>query len=392
METKNRKVGWILCVIAAALCAAAWLNTSAPPRTVVFQNGLGAETTNAPVEPTAPAPEILASAQAADVTRELATATASRATRAASTNDSDGDATIGSEHECDALESTPASTRESPRIAGAIRGILLREGGPWTAETLPKPNMVMLDLVASNPVHENRRGLIEARTNSTGALELVFEFEDVPEGEYELTLSALGSWRWSPVTLRVKPPLDGVTFTRYDKDEKLKLAFEVSDAALGTKLESFEVRHVQLTPSRDNGVFLHTGPLNVDEFPLDARFTWSLWAAGYAPVFGDETAFVRRDATRVAHVELARGWSTRVLVLARDPAARQVERAEVLVDGVRAGFTGADGTLVVRAPARPATLDVRYAGWKTAANPLLPFEGRTAEQRGQITIVMLDRE
>lgn len=313
-------------------------------------------------------------------------------TPAVASPDADGDATIGTRHECDADDENGSGAGGTPRSAGAIRGVLVSESGPWTAGSLPKHNMVMIELVAVAAPHASRFGVLEPRPDAHGNIELTFAFEDVLEGEYDLALSALGNWRWAPLSLRVRPPLDGVTFTRYDKDPALKLRFEVIDAELGSRLESIQARRIRITPSIDAGVFLHTGPFETDDVPLDARFTWSVWADGFAPAFGDETAFVRGDDARIAHIELERGWSTEILALVRDPEARQARGAEVLVDGRRAGFTDGNGLLVVRAPARPATLEVRLSGWKSRANPLEPYAGKSAAERGHVTIVMLERE
>ncbi len=283
------------------------------------------------------------------------------------------------------------SARLTPRIAGSIRGLLVREGGPWTRETLPQTNTVMIDLVPNGRPRENQRANIEPRPDVNGAFTLEFEFKDLEEGEYVLTLSALGSRRWAPVSVHVTPPASGITFTRYDKDPRLPLEFDVSDATTGDKIEAFQTRNVQLTPSDDNGVFLQTGPLDVNAFTVDGRFQWSLWADGYAPAFGDETAFVRTGDKRVADVRLQRGWSTKLLVLARDPVAHQVAGARVSVDGHVVGATGVDGMLVVRAASEPTTLQVEWPGWHCVSDPLQPFAGKSAAQRGQITIVMMQK-
>lgn len=280
---------------------------------------------------------------------------------------------------------------DTARIAGAIRGVLVRESGPWTDETLPRGNTVILDLVDLKTPHESRRGTLTPVPAGNDGYTLEFAFEDLPEGEYELTLSALGSVRWSPTSMRVRPPANGLVFTRYDRDPRLPLAFEVRDARTDAEIAAYQVRHVQLTPSADAGVFLQTGPLDVDAFPLDARFAWTLWADGYAAAFGDETAFERRGERRVARVRLEPGWSTRVLVLAKDPLARPVSGAEVLLDGRFAGTTDTHGMVAVRASARPASLGVRLDGWSVVGDPLAPLFGKTAEQRAHTTIVYLAR-
>jgi hypothetical protein len=283
------------------------------------------------------------------------------------------------------------ASRAPLRIAGPIRGLLVREAGPWTQDTLPQPNTVMIDVVPKGRPRESLRARITPRPDANGAFTLEFETDDLTEGEHEITLSALGSWRWAPVSAHVTPPASGITFTRYDKDPRVTLEFKVSDAITGDSIAPFQTRNIQLTPSADNGVFLQTGPLDVNAFPIDGRFRWSLWADGYAPAFGDETAFVRIGDKRIADVRLARGWSTQVLVLARDPQARQAAGARILVDGHVAGTTGADGMLVVSAPSAPQSLQVELAGWHVESDPLKPFEGKTAAQRGQITIVMMEK-
>ena len=148
---------------------------------------------------------------------------------------------------------------------------------------------------------------------------------------------------------------------------------------------------LQLTPSPDNGLFLHTGPLQADSFPEDARFRWSLAAEGYRPAFGDESAFVRKGDVRVAEVELERGWATRLLVLMRDPTAKPAFRAEVWLGGAHAGFTDVEGMLVLAAAKAPATLEVKLAGWTMTNDPLQPYNGKSAAQRGQVTIVFLEK-
>jgi hypothetical protein len=251
---------------------------------------------------------------------------------------------------------------------------------------------VILDLASiEHPAEPAVRAVTSRIPDANGAVAWTFAFADVPEGEYLLTLSALGTRRWSPTALRVRAPLEGIAFTRFDKDPVVALAFEVVDAQDGTPLPTFDARHIQVTPSAENGVFLHTGPLDLTAFPLDARFQWSLRVEGYATAFGDETAFVRRGDRKVASVRLARGWSSKVFVLTRAPTASPACGAEVLLDGLRAGFTGADGMLVVAAASEPRQIDVKLPGF--ARREGAESSGAyTARQRGGVTVVMLDRE
>ncbi|MBK7645227.1 MAG: hypothetical protein IPJ19_19645 [Planctomycetes bacterium] len=281
--------------------------------------------------------------------------------------------------------------RDPATLAGAIRGELLREGGPWTEETLPKPGTVMLDLVPTSGPQWSRRAEIASTKDAQGGLHLRFEFAGLPKGEYLLTLSSLSAWRWDPTSLRVSPPIDNVSFMRFDLERTSQLAFHVTDRTTGEEIKAFEVRALQLTPSQENGVFLHTGPFETRDVPDDARFQWSLWAEGYRPVFGDESAFVREGERRVAEVALEHGWATKVLVLTRAPAATPAARALVEIDGRSMGYTDESGMLAVSGNDEPKSLVVRLDGWRMANDPLKAYNGKNAAQRGQMTIVMLER-
>jgi hypothetical protein len=276
--------------------------------------------------------------------------------------------------------------------AGAVRGFLASESGAWSPESLPKTGAVLLDLVAVDDPFLQLRAEIAHGTDAHGAPTVEFAFPEVPAGEYELTLSALDSFRWHPRTLRVVPPAEGLSFLRYDRERALPLSFRVLDAKTREPITDFEVRRLQVTSSTDNGVFLHTGPIALGTFAVDGPFQWSLWADGHAPAFGDETCFVEKDGARVAEVLLQRGWSTKVFALARDPTARALAKAEVYVDGRFAGRTGDDGMVVVAATEPPKKLEVRAGGFALRGDPLQGHGGRRAEQRGHVTLAFLERE
>ncbi|MBI5361702.1 MAG: carboxypeptidase regulatory-like domain-containing protein [Planctomycetes bacterium] len=275
-------------------------------------------------------------------------------------------------------------------IAGEIRGVLHTESGAWCAETLPKRGAVLLDLVSVSDPFFSMRAEVENGVDARGAPTVEFVFREVPRGEYELTLSALDGFRWHPKSQRATPPAAGLSFLRYDKEQSLPLVFHVFDARTHEPITDFEARRLALTPSHDNGVFLHTGPIELGTFPAQGTFQWSLWADDHAAAFGDETSFVEQAGARVAEVLLEPGWSTKVLVLARDPTARPLANAEVWLDGARAGRTNAEGMVVLRAKERPKTLDVRADGFAVVGKPLEGHAGKTAEQRGQVTLVFVE--
>ena len=212
----------------------------------------------------------------------------------------------------------------------------------------------------------------------------------MPKGEYELTLSALDGFRWHPPSQRIVPPKGGLSFLRYDKERALPLAFRVFDAVTREPIFDFEARRLALSISNDSGVFLHTGPIELGTFPLQGAFRWSLWSDGHAPAFGDETSFVEKDGRRVAEVALARGWGTKLFALARDPVARPRAGAEVHVDGRFAGRTASDGMIALFQSEAPKKLEVRATGFELVGNPLAGYQGKSAEQRGQVTLAFLE--
>jgi hypothetical protein len=280
--------------------------------------------------------------------------------------------------------------RWPPPVAGDIHGLLQSEGGPWSLKALPGQNAVVLDLVSTTAPRIKLRGRLQAEADGDGGHWLSFEFKDVPRGEYELTLSSLDNYRWHPTSTFVSPPAEGLTFLRYDLDRTLPLMFRVYERTTGEPVDDYTVRHIKMTVSSDNGVLLHTGPLDPDAFPLDAKFEWSLWADGLAPVFGDEGSFEISEGERVAEVRLSQGWGARFLVMGGKGTKYPVEGATILLDGVSIGTTRDGGTLDVYRAEAPSEIEVRYLDWKLTHNPLRPHNGRTPERRGMVIPVLLE--
>jgi len=161
----------------------------------------------------------------------------------------------------------------------------------------------------------------------------------------------------------VTPPAEALEFLRYDQEDALPVVFRVFDAESKEPIEDFDAAHLQQTVSAENGVFMHAGPLAAESFPVDATFRWSLWASGYAPAFGDQSAFREEEGRLIADVFLEPGWSRRFVVLGPDPTMRPLAGAEVLLDGESMGTTSADGSLTVRCDSAPESIDVRFRDW-----------------------------
>jgi hypothetical protein len=253
-----------------------------------------------------------------------------------------------------------------PPVAGDVRGWLRSESGSFPANTIPRTDHLLLDLVSTALPAIERRAEIERVENEDGTVELGFQFKDVPEGEYNLTLSSLGHYRWTPTSLLVVPPMEGIVFLRYDLDEVLPLEFLVVDAETHEEIADFEARHIKQTNSDEHGVLLHTGPLEGEQFPLDQPFTWSVEADGYAVAYGNESAFEVVEGRRRALVELQPGWSTRFLIMGGEKGGRPrpLPGADIYLDGEFIGRSGPNGGLVVHRDEPPGSAAVRYLDWE----------------------------
>lgn|GEM_PF-2825685 len=295
------------------------------------------------------------------------------------------------------LELAPPPEPELP-IAGAISGRLLNERGPWTADELPASDTLVVELVRlEEPRLELRAQLrIEPLEGETeDGLALSYSFDEVPVGEYELSLFHLGSWHWEPATRVVRAPAEGMDFLRLDRDEVLPLEFQVFDGKSGEAIADFSAAHLEQTVSASSGVFMHAGPIDAESFPSASNFRWSVWAEGYRAAFGDERAFqfVPADEEgperRVARVELWPGWSARLVVLGREPSMRPLERVRVRIDGRFVGATDHEGALVVELDAPPERIEADYRDWVLENDPLDPRPGTSPALRGHVTPLIL---
>ena len=280
--------------------------------------------------------------------------------------------------------------RWPPLETGRVRGRLIAEDGEFDERALLPRGALLLELTSMETPRIRLAAELERVEADDGPTHTPFSFEDVPITTYELTLSSLGNFRWEPGSQIIVPPAEGLEFLRFDLDERVPLEFRVIDAATGEAIEGFRVRTVRATESRDNGVLLHTGPLDPEGFPLEGAFCWTIDADGYAPAFGSDADFVLEDGKRVAQVAMHPGWATRFVVMGGKPNTRLLEGAEVVLDGRTVGRTGPDGALVVRLDEPPESVEVRYLGWRLANDPLGATQGRTAESRGNVTVALLE--
>lgn len=255
-------------------------------------------------------------------------------------------------------EITFFAQRWPPPVAGPVRGWLRSERGSWEGNHLEYSQSISLDLVSSGQPRIMLRAQIEELEG-----QLVFEFSDVPRGEYELTLSSLDHFRWTPTSVLVSPPAESIEFVRLDADRTVDLEFVVTDAESGARIEEFELFHIRQTVSEENGILMQVGPLNPKGFPLDSELSWSVEADGYAPAFGDERSFQVHDGKWVAEVRLRRGWAARFQVIGRDPSMRPLAGALLFLDGDEIGGTDRFGAIHAAREEAPESIEFRYRDW-----------------------------
>jgi hypothetical protein len=99
--------------------------------------------------------------------------------------------------------------RDPKLLAGAIRGELLREGGPWTSGAA-EVGQRELDLVPVSGATWEPPRRARQRARSRGRVPR-FTFDHLPPASTS-SRSRASAWRWNPTSLRVTPPIDNLTF------------------------------------------------------------------------------------------------------------------------------------------------------------------------------------
>ncbi len=208
-----------------------------------------------------------------------------------------------------------------------------------------------------------------------------FEFQQVPEGEYEITVSSNDGVRWTPTPLRVRPPVKDLEIFRDDAGKTWQPRFDVRDAASDGRVAN---AHVQLV--RDERwtsdviptAWLERNPAE-PRFVEGSRFRWNVFAQGYGLASGTQDDFGGTEEFRPLTVRLSRGYGVRYVM--RDVRGRlgglgdgwaeqfaaselpPVAGVEVIADGVRAATSDENGFAVVSLPLKPHHVEFRAPGW-----------------------------
>ncbi len=235
----------------------------------------------------------------------------------------------------------------------------------------------------------------------------VFEFNEVPEGTYEVSVVARDGWDWDPPIQTVTPPNEELRFTRLDDEPTRRVRFAPFDAESGEALVDFGVQLQQGALWNDEPVaeLAADGSL---ELPAGRDFTFTLFAAGHVPARGTSAELAASSATAdntlVARLGLARGYGLRLLLRdvglgfdADDRGGRvaALERppiagADILVDGRRAGSSDAHGAFVLELPTAPAHIAIQAPGWRVV--PSRHFVDGRVRGEARDVVVWMTRE
>ncbi|MEL6428947.1 MAG: hypothetical protein AAFR54_07185 [Planctomycetota bacterium] len=278
---------------------------------------------------------------------------------------------------------------ELPSTA-TISGVLESESGSFAADFDALRAGVHIDLVrTSDRETAFASPTLEPVLGSDGTLrEVRFRFEGLAADEYEVTLSTLDHVRWEPSSIRTPAPGTGLRFLAFEEDRSVPLALEVVDAETGEALpdgawSAFEVR---ATVSDENGVLLHSGPLDASRMSLAAEVDLAIVADGYATAFFDERSLQLDGASLSARVALERGFACRLVVLGKGRGRVLASGARVELDGRSAGRTDDAGALLVSAAERPERIAVTWRGQRLEG----AFDEVLLSRRPSLRIALLE--
>ena len=229
----------------------------------------------------------------------------------------------------------------------------------------------------------------------------VFEFNEVPEGRYELSVVAQDGYSWTPAVQIVSPPAGDVVFERVDDRPSSIYRFRVLVGETGEPVDAYRVQ-VQIGSTWNPGSRLMAAPRTDLELPAGEPFRWTLHAPGFRPAAGDQDDFASHGGAYEATVRLEPGWGARLhvrdlghgfqpddrgglLAAAERPG---IPGARVFADGEWVGTTDAAGFVALALPAEPERLTVEAAGYRTAGSAAFR-DGRIAGEVREVVVWMV---
>jgi len=276
-------------------------------------------------------------------------------------------------------------------IAGAVEGLLTSRSGRYRGSGIV--------VLASTGIDERLFFAAVKWQERDGRQVCAFSFEEVPGGRYSLQFVACDDQLpWQPGEMEIDAPQADLRLECQDEVETTAFAVHAMDARTGEALARFTIVHEfdggpevvleDVRPVRsvspDEADFewrlrfagmtwaVRSGPAQIPRAPRGRALRWGLFAEGYAPAFGDQTAFIEGDGRRTARVVLERGWGCRLRVVADDPARFPLGGVELWADGRAVAESTADGRLECRLETAPRALELRRAGGEPVPIALSP--------------------
>lgn len=253
----------------------------------------------------------------------------------------------------------------------SVAGVLRSDAGP-----------LAIPYVAVMLVPESGGGALQLDLDLQGAwTEVPFRIEDVPPGSYELHVHAPG-YDANPEPLPVAAGDEGiVAIFGAETVERIEFRVEVRDA-----MSDEPVRYASVTCWDGDGWSGSTA-LGRNTLTLEGRVggseEWMIRAVGYQPWWGTQADL---DPEAATIVELNSGWGT--VVRARDEAKQPLVGVAVLLDGVVAGKTGADGRVRVLHSERPERIAVDADVWELVPGYVIDSEGKFEDRANGITLTL----
>lgn len=199
-----------------------------------------------------------------------------------------------------------------------------------------------------------------------------FSFDDVPSGNYELSLQPLDNMRWETRQMIVSPPAEGLEFICEDGGPTFDLEVRAIDAETGDPIgkswnivwQGDPLDDVRLDDDWETGLY--------EAVPEGVSLHWALHAEGYRLARGDESHIHAEANHRVIEARLVRGWGQifKVTTREREPIAG----VELVADGNSLGVTDSQGMVSMDLDAKPRSLEFRYEGWHVSWGRIDPEE------------------
>ena len=226
----------------------------------------------------------------------------------------------------------------------------------------------------------------------------MFEFNEAPGGELELSVVPQDGYAWTPSAIRVTAPDASAVFVREDDVPHRRLRFDVVDDATGEEVPSFDLQLALGAGPPESRMVTAERVIELPAVP----FAWFVSQTGYRAVSGTERDFPTGETSSV-RLRLKRGFSLRLTVRDfgtgfdfTDGAASVlalsrplVHGARILADG-RPVATAGDGTAWIELEREPERLSVELPGWRLVESP--SFRGGRLATHGRDIVVWMLRD